>query len=79
MDDEWDFDNHIPKRLLISIYVASEDETEEPVVYSRVFNIPVAESMDQPLSAPTTANTTAQNNNEGNAGNSTINVGAPQQ
>ena len=70
--DEWDFDNHIPQRLLISIFVASEDETEEPVIYSRVFNIPVAESMDQPLSAPTTANTVAQNDNGGNAGNSTI-------
>ena len=77
--NEWDFDNHIPKRLLISIFVASEDETEEPLIYSRVFNIPVAESMDQPLSAPTTANTTAQNDNDRNAGNPTINVGEPQQ
>ena len=68
------FENHIPKRVLISIFVTSEDETEESVIYSRIFNIPVAESMDQPLSAPTTVNTTAQNDN---AGNLTINVGAP--
>ena len=76
--DEWDLDNRIPKRLLISFFVISEDETEEPVVYTRVFNIPAAESIDQPLSSPTTANTTVQDDSDGNTGNTSVNVGAPQ-
>ena len=75
--DKWDFDNHIPERVLISFYVTSEDEAEEPVVYNRVFNIPVAESMDQPLFSPTTKSTTTQNDNVRNSGNSSIRVGAP--
>jgi prepilin-type N-terminal cleavage/methylation domain-containing protein len=76
--DKWDFDNRIPKRLLVSFFVTSENEEEESVIYSRVFNIPVAESIDQPLSSPTTASTTTQNNSNGNSRDTTVNVGAPQ-
>lgn len=54
--EEWEKANSVPERIRISVYVASEDENEDPIVFSRVLNIPVAESLRDNLASPTIQN-----------------------
>jgi prepilin-type N-terminal cleavage/methylation domain-containing protein len=75
--EEWEAENSLPERVLVSIFVTSNDEEEEPVVYSRVLNLPAAESLQQPLSSPTTAANSVQNDSDGSSGNTTVTTGAP--
>ncbi len=51
--DAWENENSIPERLMIIIYVASENEKEEPIVFTRILEIPVAQSLDAKLLGPT--------------------------
>ncbi len=51
--DEWEQENSIPERVLIVIYVASEEEDEEPIVFERILDIPVAQSIGAKLKGPT--------------------------
>lgn len=76
--EEWEPENSIPERVLVSIYVVSNDEDEEPVVYRRVLTIPASESLSQSLSSPTTVGSTTQNNSNESSGNPTVTTGAPQ-
>lgn len=48
----WEKENSVPERVKILVYVPSDDEAEEPLVFSRVLDIPVAESVAQKLSGP---------------------------
>ncbi len=52
--DEWDKENAIPERLKLTLFVASEDENEEPIEFTRVIDIPVAPSVNARLTSPTT-------------------------
>ncbi len=54
--DEWEKGNAIPERVLIIIYVASEEEDEEPIVFERILDIPVAQSIGAKLKGPTKTN-----------------------
>ena len=51
--DEWEKENAIPERVMIIIYVASEEDDEEPIVFKRVLDIPVAQSIGVKLKGPT--------------------------
>ena len=51
--DEWEKENSIPERVLILIYVASEERDEEPIVFTRVLDIPVSQSLGANLKGPT--------------------------
>jgi len=53
--DEWEKENAIPERIQIVIFVASEDENEEPIVFTRVLEIPVAPSVEAKLTGPSKA------------------------
>lgn len=48
----WEKENSIPERVKILVYVPSDDEDEEPLVFSRVLDIPVAESVKNKLTGP---------------------------
>jgi prepilin-type N-terminal cleavage/methylation domain-containing protein len=50
--DEWEKENAVPERVLIRIYVVSEDENEEPMEFVRVLDIPVAPSQEAKLTGP---------------------------
>lgn len=49
---EWEPENAVPERILLTIFVVSEDEDEEPIEFSRVVEIPVYKSMQARLSGP---------------------------
>lgn len=51
--DEWEQENSVPERIKLTLIVASEDEDEEPIVFSRIIEIPVAESLQAKLTGPT--------------------------
>jgi hypothetical protein len=73
--EEWEKENAVPERILIKVYVASEDEKEAPIVFTRMLDIPVAKSVQEKLASPTNR----RQNNPGGAGNpgggKTIRVG----
>jgi len=48
--EEWEKENAVPERILVTIFVPSEDENEEPIEFTRVVEIPVAKSR---LTGPT--------------------------
>ena len=50
--DEWEQNNAVPERIEISLYISSTDENEEPIVFRRVLEIPVFDSMKDRLSNP---------------------------
>jgi len=43
-EEEWEKENAIPERILVTIFVPSEEENEEPIEFTRVVEIPVAKS-----------------------------------
>jgi hypothetical protein len=51
--EEWEKENSVPERVMIRLYVASEEDDEEPIVFTRILDIPVAESVSAKLSGPT--------------------------
>jgi len=51
--DEWEPENSVPERILITVYIASEDRNEDPMLFERVINIPVFDSVKQKLKGPT--------------------------
>jgi len=42
--EEWEKENAIPERILLTVFVASEKEDEEPIEFVRVVEIPVSKS-----------------------------------
>jgi hypothetical protein len=69
--EEWELENSVPERIMITIFVASEDEDEEPIEFSRVIEIPVAASVKDKITGPSlgSGNTGNNQNNSGNTGN----------
>jgi len=53
--DEWENQNGIPTQVMLTIYVPSEEENEEPITFTRVVEIPVSQSVQSNLRGPTTA------------------------
>jgi len=51
--DEWEEENSVPERVKLTLFVASEDEKEEPIAFTRVLEIPVAPSVKVKLTGPT--------------------------
>lgn len=50
---EWEEENSIPQRIKISLYVQPDDDDDEPIIFSRVIEIPVAASVELRLKGPT--------------------------
>ncbi len=53
--EEWEPENSIPERIKIDLYISSLDEDEEPILFSRVIEIPVSKSVNLRLTGPTTS------------------------
>lgn len=51
--EEWEEENSIPERIQLMVYVASDDADEEPIVFTRTLEIPVATSVKAKLKNPT--------------------------
>lgn len=69
--EEWEPENSIPERILISVYVESEDKYEDPIVFTRVIEIPVAASVKEKLTGPSI------DSSGGSTGGSSANTAAP--
>lgn len=52
-NDEWKEENAVPQRVLLNLFIESDDEREDPMVFSRVIEIPVYASMKDKLQSPT--------------------------
>jgi prepilin-type N-terminal cleavage/methylation domain-containing protein len=68
-EEEWEPENSVPERILVTVYVVSADEDEEPIEFSRVLDIPVAASVKERLSGPTISGSTSSSSGTGSAGN----------
>ncbi len=53
-EDQWELENSIPERLLLSLYVVASDEDEPPIVFSRTLDLPTAESVKEAIDHPST-------------------------
>lgn len=51
--DEWEKENSIPERIKIVLFVAPEQADDEPLIFTRILEIPVAQSLDAQLTGPT--------------------------
>ena len=50
--EEWEKENSVPERVMVRVYIASDEEDEEPIVFTRVIDIPVAKSVASKLTGP---------------------------
>lgn len=50
--DDWEEENAVPERIEISLYISSKDKNEEPIVFRRVLEVPVFESVKDRLKNP---------------------------
>jgi prepilin-type N-terminal cleavage/methylation domain-containing protein len=76
--DEWEKENSVPERIRMMIYVASEDENEEPIVFERVLELPVAKSVESKLSGPSKPKQSSSGSSGSQGGGRTITVGGAQ-
>ena len=51
--EEWEPENSVPERILITVFVAADDPTEESIKFTRVLEIPVSSSLKDKLTGPT--------------------------
>jgi hypothetical protein len=72
--EEWEPENSIPERIKLLVYVASENEDEEPIEFVRVIEIPVALSVKENLKGPTTGGNSGRNTGGSSGGNSGNNI-----
>jgi len=73
--DEWEKENSVPERIQVVVFVASEDEDEEPIVFTRVLEIPVAPSVTARLTGPSKTGQTGAAPSGGTGGTPSITVG----
>jgi prepilin-type N-terminal cleavage/methylation domain-containing protein len=59
--EEWEKENSVPERILLTVFVASEDEKEEPIEFTRMIEIPVFKSVQDKLSGPSKASSNQSN------------------
>jgi prepilin-type N-terminal cleavage/methylation domain-containing protein len=61
--EEWEKENSVPERIMVSVFVVSEDKAEEPIVFTRVIEIPVATSVSAKLQGPSYSPSAKQGGN----------------
>ena len=80
---DWEKENSVPERILLILFVASENEDEEPIEFTRIIEIPVALSVKEKLASPssvpgqgggTTPSTGGSGGSGGGGGGVTINT-----
>ncbi len=50
--EEWEEQNSVPERIHVDLYVTSADKDEEPIIFSRMIEIPVSKSVAEHLRSP---------------------------
>lgn len=76
--EEWEKENSVPERIRLAVYVASDDEDEEPIKFERVIEIPVALSVKENLKGPSISGTSnTARSNSGSSGNKGTVINAP--
>lgn len=58
--EEWEPENSVPERIEVTLYIAAIDKHEEPMLFTRVIDIPVYDSVKERLRSPVIS----QNNNQ---------------
>lgn len=66
--EEWEEENSVPERIQLIVFVASDDENEDPIEFYRVVEIPVAPSVKEKLTSPTIQGNNSNNNSGGGSG-----------
>ncbi|MDF7825559.1 type II secretion system protein [Pontiellaceae bacterium B12227] len=51
--EEWEPENSVPERIMLTVFVASDNPDEEPIEFNRVINIPVSASLKDKIASPT--------------------------
>ena len=65
-EKKWEKENSIPERILLSITILTSDNLKSSI-YDRIINIPVSESLNNPLPSPSGINnltTSGSSNND---------------
>ncbi len=76
--EDWEKENAVPERILISLFIASDDEDEEPIVFTRTLEIPVYGSVAARLSGPSAgAQAASPTPNQNPSGQKPIVITAP--
>ena len=57
--EEWEEENSIPDRIQVSLYVTSVDRTEDPMLFTRLLEIPVYDSLQDGLASPSSTGSAA--------------------
>lgn len=65
---EWEKKNSVPERIKITVYVPSDDDDEEPIVFTRVLDIPVAKSVKDKLTGPSSIQPVSSTDSSGSPG-----------
>jgi len=74
--EEWEPENSVPERIQVAVYVASDDEDEEPIVFTRTLEIPVAKSVKVKLKSPSSTSSSDPGSTGGSgSGGKTVKVG----
>ncbi len=68
--EEWEPENSLPARVLLTVFVQPEDSDDEPIEFNRVIEIPAASSVKEKLSGPTISGESA-NSTAGGSGRTT--------
>jgi prepilin-type N-terminal cleavage/methylation domain-containing protein len=69
--EEWDKENSVPERIKIMVYVPSDDPQEDPLVFTRVLEIPVAKSVKVKLAGPSSVKKSTNRPTRGRTSGST--------
>jgi prepilin-type N-terminal cleavage/methylation domain-containing protein len=73
--EEWEPENAVPERILLTIFMASDDKNDDPIEFSRTIEIPVAPSVKEKLTGPSSTGNTRSSS--GTSGSKSITVGQP--
>ncbi|MBT8042878.1 MAG: type II secretion system GspH family protein [Pontiella sp.] len=76
--EEWEKENSVPERIMLTLFAASAEEDEEPIAFTRVIEIPVFASITEKLTTPSMAKGSSGSGSQGGTGGKTITVNAPQ-
>ena len=58
--EEWEPENSVPERIKIAIFIAADDQNDDPIEFSRALEIPVAASLKDKLTSPTTVGSSSE-------------------
>ncbi|WP_168433646.1 type II secretion system protein [Pontiella sulfatireligans] len=73
--EEWEKENSVPERILLTVFVVSDDEDEEPIEFARVIDIPVARSVEAKLRSPSSTDQSSGSTGNSGGGNNSITIG----